>query len=47
MARMGVYFEDEVQRRYPDFPVRGGTYTWEEYLPPLSPTLRNLVEAYG
>jgi polysaccharide pyruvyl transferase WcaK-like protein len=47
MARMGVYFEEEVQRRYPDFPVRGGTYTWEEYLPPLSPTLRNLVEAYG
>ena len=47
MARMGVYFEEEVQRRYPDFSVRGGTYTWEEYLPPLSPTLRNLVEAYG
>ena len=47
MARMGVYFEEEVQRRYPDFPVRSGTYTWEEYLPPLSPTLRNLVEAYG
>jgi hypothetical protein len=47
MARMGVYFEEEVQRRYPDFAVRGGTYTWEEYLPPLSPTLRNLVEAYG
>jgi hypothetical protein len=47
MARMGVYFEEEVQRRYPDFPVRSGTYTWEEYLPPLSATLRQLVEAYG
>ena len=47
MARMGVYFEEEVQRRYPDFPVRSGTYTWEEYLPPLSPTLKQLVEAYG
>jgi polysaccharide pyruvyl transferase WcaK-like protein len=47
MARMGVYFEEEVQRRYPEFPVRSGSYTWEEYLPPLSPTLRQLVEAYG
>ncbi len=47
MARMGVFFEEEVQRRYPDFPVRSGTYTWEEYLPPLSATLRHLVEAYG
>jgi len=44
---MGRVLREEVQRRYPDFPVRGGTYTWEEYLPPLSPTLRNLVEAYG
>jgi polysaccharide pyruvyl transferase WcaK-like protein len=47
MARMGVYFEEEVQRRYPEFPVRSGSYTWEEYLPPLSPTLQRLVEAYG
>jgi polysaccharide pyruvyl transferase WcaK-like protein len=47
MARMGVYFEEEVQRRYPEFPVRSGSYTWEEYLPPLSPTLQKLVEAYG
>ena len=47
MARMGVYFEEEVQRRYPEFPIRTGTYGWEEYLPPLSPTLQKLVEAYG
>jgi polysaccharide pyruvyl transferase WcaK-like protein len=47
MARMGVYFEEHVQRRYPDFPIRTGVYSSEDYLPPLSPTLRRLVEAYG
>lgn len=47
MARMGVYFEDEVQRRCPDFPVRSGELGWEDYLPPLSPTLRGLVETYS
>jgi len=47
MARMGVYLEEYVQRRYPEFPVRSGLLTWEEYLPPLSPTLRKLVDTYG
>ncbi|HET9530334.1 MAG TPA: hypothetical protein VFQ92_08285, partial [Blastocatellia bacterium] len=47
MARMGVYFEEHVQRRYPDFPVRKGVLSWEDYLPPLSPNLRKLVEEYG
>jgi hypothetical protein len=46
MARMGVYFEEEVQRRYPDFPTRKGEYSWEDYLPPLSPNLRQLLEKY-
>jgi polysaccharide pyruvyl transferase WcaK-like protein len=46
MARMGVYFEEEVQRRYPEFPVRTGVVGWEEYLPPLSANLRHLLEAY-
>ena len=47
MARMGVYFEELVQRRYPEFPVRTGIYSWENYLPPLSPNLQRLVEIYG
>src|SRR5208337_756954 len=47
MARMGVYFEEEVQRRYPDFPTRKGEWGWEDYLPPLSPGLRSLIEAYS
>ncbi len=45
MARMGVYLEENVQQRYPDFPVRTGELSWEDYLPPLSPTLRRLAEA--
>jgi polysaccharide pyruvyl transferase WcaK-like protein len=44
MARMGLYFEEEVRRRYPDFPTRQGEYSWEDYLPPLSPGLRALLE---
>ena len=47
MARMGTYFEQHVQQRYPEFPVRSGLFSWEDYLPPLSPTLRRLAELYG
>jgi polysaccharide pyruvyl transferase WcaK-like protein len=46
MARMGVHFEEEVQRRYPDFPTRKGEWNWEDYLPPLSSNLYKLVERY-
>jgi polysaccharide pyruvyl transferase WcaK-like protein len=46
MARMGVYFEEEVKRRYPDFPTRRGELSWEDYLPPLSLNLRKLSETY-
>jgi len=44
MARMGVYFEEQVARRFPDFPVRQGVLSWEDYLPPLSPGLTRLIE---
>jgi len=47
MARMGVYFEEEVQRRYPDFPTRKGEWGWEDYLPPVSSGLRGLMEAHS
>ena len=47
MARMGVYFEEEVQRRYPEFPTRHGEWSWEDYLPPISAPLRELVVAYS
>jgi polysaccharide pyruvyl transferase WcaK-like protein len=47
MARMGVYFEEHFQRRYPEFPIRSGILSWEDYLPPLSPRLARLVEEYS
>jgi polysaccharide pyruvyl transferase WcaK-like protein len=47
MARMGVFFEEEVQRRYPEFPTRTGEWSWEDYLPPMNSSLRQLVSAYS
>jgi polysaccharide pyruvyl transferase WcaK-like protein len=47
MARMGVYLEEEVQRRYPDFPTRRGEWRWEDYLPPMSSSLKQLIEAFN
>ena len=47
MARMGVYFEEQVARRYPGFPIRSGILTWQDYLPPLSPTLIKLIEEHS
>jgi polysaccharide pyruvyl transferase WcaK-like protein len=47
MARMGMYFEEQVARRYSGFPIRSGVLGWQDYLPPLSPGLCKLVEEYG
>ena len=47
MSRMGVYFEEEVRRRYPEFPTRRGEWMWEDYLPPMSAPLRQLIAAYS
>jgi polysaccharide pyruvyl transferase WcaK-like protein len=46
MARMGVYFQEHLQQRYPEFPVRSGHLSWEDYLPSLSPGLQRLVQTY-
>ncbi|MEW6211997.1 MAG: polysaccharide pyruvyl transferase family protein [Acidobacteriota bacterium] len=46
MARMGVYLEQHVQKRYPEFEIRSGVHGWEDYLPPLGPSLTRLVEEY-
>jgi polysaccharide pyruvyl transferase WcaK-like protein len=46
MARMGVFFEEHVRRRYPEFPARTGVHDWQEYLPPLGAGLEALVERY-
>jgi polysaccharide pyruvyl transferase WcaK-like protein len=46
MAGMGVLLEDAVRRQYPEFPLRSGVLNWEDYLPPLSETLRQLAQQY-
>jgi polysaccharide pyruvyl transferase WcaK-like protein len=46
MAQMGVHFEEEVQRRYPEFETRQGEWSWEQYLPPMSEGLKSLVAAF-
>jgi hypothetical protein len=46
MARMGTILEDAVRRTYPEFPLRSGVLSWEDYLPPLSPTLLDLADRY-
>lgn len=46
MARMGTYFEEQVARTYPEFPIRRGVLSWEDYLPPLSSLLRALIERH-
>lgn len=47
MARMGVFFEEEVQRCYPEFPTRTGEWSWEDYLPPMNDSLRQLISSYS
>jgi polysaccharide pyruvyl transferase WcaK-like protein len=46
MARMGTFLEDAVRRTYPEFPLRSGILSWEDYLPPLNDTLTQLAERY-
>jgi hypothetical protein len=47
MARMGVFLEEAVRRQYPEFPLRGGVLSWEDYLPSLSENLRAFIERHG
>jgi hypothetical protein len=46
MARMGILLEEAVRRTYPEFPLRTGVLSWEDYLPPLSETLKELLRRY-
>jgi polysaccharide pyruvyl transferase WcaK-like protein len=46
MSRMAVFFEDELRKTYPEFPLRQGVLSWEHNLPPFSDNLRKLVEEY-
>jgi polysaccharide pyruvyl transferase WcaK-like protein len=46
MSRMAIFFEDELRKNYPEFPLRKGVLSWEDNLPPFSGNLRKLVEEY-
>jgi hypothetical protein len=46
MARMGTYLEDAVRHTYPEFPLRNGVLSWEDYLPPLGSELSELAGRY-
>ena len=46
MSRMAIFFEDELRKMYPEFPLRKGVLSWEDSLPPFSDNLRKLVEEY-
>ena len=46
MARMGTFLEAAVRRTYPEFPLRSGVLSWEDYLPPLSKSLHDLAARY-
>jgi polysaccharide pyruvyl transferase WcaK-like protein len=46
MAKMGTLLEDAVRRTYPEFPLRCGVLSWEDYLPPLSKTVLDLAARY-
>ena len=46
MAQMAILLEDAVRRTYPEFPLRSGILSWEDYLPPLSTTLNDLLHRY-
>jgi polysaccharide pyruvyl transferase WcaK-like protein len=46
MARMGTILEDTVRCTYPEFPLRSGVLSWEDYLPPLNKTLIELAHRY-
>ncbi|MGA2420321.1 MAG: polysaccharide pyruvyl transferase family protein [Candidatus Acidiferrum sp.] len=46
MARMGTYLESAMQQTYPEFPLRQGVLSWEDYLPPLSENLVQLAGRY-
>lgn len=47
MAQMGMQIEQYVKHLHPEFPIQSGKRSWEDYLPPLSTSLKDLVNKYG
>ena len=47
MAQMGMQIEQYVKHLHPEFSIQSGKRSWEDYLPPLSTSLKDLVNKYG
>ena len=47
MGEMGITFEDEVKRKYPQFPFKTRNRTWSEYLPPLDPNIEQILQRFA
>jgi polysaccharide pyruvyl transferase WcaK-like protein len=46
MGEMGIELLREIARIYPEFPRRPVAETWENFLPPLSPTMERILEQF-
>lgn len=47
MGEMGIAFEDEVRRKYPEFPIKQRERVWSEYLPPLDSIIQKIMERFA
>jgi polysaccharide pyruvyl transferase WcaK-like protein len=47
LGQMGIDFVDEVQRVYPEFPMRDVPRRFEHFIPELSPELQGLMGEHG
>lgn len=47
MGEMGMAFEDEVRRVYPNFPFKQRDRQWYQYLPSLDSNIQNILEKYA
>lgn len=47
MGEMGITFEDEVRRLYPEFPFKQRNRVWNEYLPSLDQNIEKILERFA
>lgn len=47
MGEMGIAFEDEVKRLYPEFPFKHRNRVWHEYIPAVDPNIEKLMERFS
>lgn len=47
MGEMGMAFEDEVRRLYPEFPFKQRNRVWSEYIPSVDPNIEKLMGRFA